>query len=453
MASIERRGDSWRVVWRYDGRKQYTTWPAEEYATEAKAIVEGHRGRISADRVYADMGIPTGDSNSPDDDSPTLKEWCEEWLPSKTRISPGTRERYVQQLRDRIYPAFGDTPLSQITPVAIGTWLNELRAVMSTKTVTRYYSLLHTALTAAVRHGHISVNPCHGTDFVRDQRADDDTGEHRAVYLTPAEYELLRAQVPERWHPLLDCIVETGMRWSEVTAIAAKHLVPATASSGPRIQVWRAWKEANGKRYLGTTKGRAKRVLPIGADLHATLTALVDGGQPDTLIFRDDDGQALDYHRMYERIWKPALRRARLCPVHPPVGEGKLLEGAGGRCRDYGGTTLDGRPCGAQVKAGTTRCPGHFGPRADAVSDCDCPTVLHSAPSWHDLRHTYASWLFSDPRMTPLAISRLLGHQQLATTSEIYGDLMPQAIDVAVDAVADARRSARPEPAQDARRS
>ncbi|TDB81443.1 hypothetical protein E1091_18955 [Micromonospora fluostatini] len=77
------------------------------------------------------------------------------------------------------------------------------------------------------------------------------------------------------------------------------------------------------------------------------------------------------------------------------------------------------------------------------MSTCECADVLHQAPSWHDLRHTYASWLFSDPRMTPLAISRLLGHQQLATTSEIYGDLMPQAIDAAVDAVADARKGAR----------
>lgn len=443
MASIERRGDSWRVVWRHDGQKRYTTWPAEEYANEAKAIVEGHRGRITADRVYADMGVPTGDTDSPVDNSPTLREWCKEWLPSKTRISPGTRERYEQQLRDRIYPAFGDTPLSQITPVAIGTWLNELRGTMSQKTVTRYYSLLHTALTAAVRHGHIAVNPCHGTDFVRDQRADDDTGEHHAVYLTPRDFELLRAQFPKRWHPLLDCIVETGMRWSEVTALAAKHLVPATASAGPRLQVWRAWKEAGGKRYLGTTKGRAKRVVPVGTDLHAALAKLVNDAHPDTLVFRDDDGQALDYDRMYDRVWKPALLRARLCPVHPPVGEGERLEGATGRCRDYGGTTWAGEPCGARVATNTTRCAAHYGPRVGAVSDCDCPNVLHCAPSWHDLRHTYAAWLFSDPRMTPLAISRLLGHQQLATTSEIYGDLMPQAIDAAVDAVADARKAGR----------
>ncbi|TDB91550.1 hypothetical protein E1091_13680, partial [Micromonospora fluostatini] len=156
MASIEQRGDSWRVVWRHEGRKQYTTWPSEEYAEQARAIVEGHRARITANRVYADMGIPVpGDTDTPV--GITLRAWCEEWLPSKTRITPGTRERYEQQLRDRIYPAFGDLPLSQITSVLIGRWLNDLRTQMGPKTVTRYYSLLHTALGAAVRHGHLSV--------------------------------------------------------------------------------------------------------------------------------------------------------------------------------------------------------------------------------------------------------------------------------------------------------
>lgn len=443
MASIEPKGRSWRVVWRHEGRKQYTTWPEESYAVEARAIVEGHRGRITAERVYADMGVDLGDTDSPDDGI-TLREWCKEWLPSKTRITPGTRERYEQQLRDRIYPAFGDTPLTQITPVMVGRWLNELRSAMGPKTVTRYYSLLHTALGSAVRHGHIPINPCHGTDFVRDQVAEDDhAGGHRAVYLTPRQFELLRAQFAKRWHPLLDTIVETGTRWSEVTALAGQHLVPAAAGSGPRLRVWRAWKEANGRRYLGTTKGRAKRVLPIGADLYATLAELVDGRPPETLLFRDDKGQALSYDVLYDQVWKPALLRARRCPTHPPVGEGEHLEGARGRCRDYGGTTWTGQPCGARVMNDRTRCAAHYGPPPGAVSDCDCPTVLHVAPSWHDLRHTYAAWLFSDPRMTPLAVSRLLGHQQLATTSEIYGDLMPQAIDAAVDAVADARKAGR----------
>jgi Site-specific recombinase XerC len=442
MASIERRGESWRVVWRYQGRKQYASWPTADLAAQARDIAEAHRHQITADQLYAAMGVLDPD---PEPTGLTLRAWAAEWLPSKTRITPGTRARYEQQLRDEILPAFGDLALTAITPVMIGTWLNQISAGRTNRTVTRYYSLLHTLLEAAVRHGHIPHNPARGTDFVRDQRADDDTGEHKAVYLTPREYELLRRQFEERWHPLLDCIIETGGRWSEITALAAKHLVPPTATRGPRIRIWRAWKEDRGRRYLGATKGRSKRELPIGGDLYQTLATLVDGADPDTLIFRDEHGQPLDYDRMYDQVWRPALLRARRCPTHPPANRGERREGAQGRCRDYGGTRADGAPCGSRVVPGTTRCAAHYGPPPGAVSTCSCPDVLRVSPSWHDLRHTHAAWLFSDPRMTPLAISRRLGHQQLATTSEIYGDLIPEAAELAVDAVAAARRAGRGE--------
>ncbi|MEO3929286.1 site-specific integrase [Micromonosporaceae bacterium B7E4] len=442
MASIEQRGNSVRVVWRYNGRKEYTSWPDTTLAEQARDIVEGHRHRIGADAVYEAMGVL-----EPEDTGPaglTLRAWAAEWLPSKTRITPGTRERYEQQLRDHILPRFGDLELTAITPVMVGTWLNELSTIMgSPKTVTRYYSLLHTLLEAAARHGHIDHNPCRATDFVRDQRADDDTGEHHAVYLIPRQYELLRAQFADRWRALLDCFAETGVRWSEGTALAAKHLVPPTATKGPRLRIWRAWKEANGKRYLGATKGRSKRELPIGDDLYKTLANLVDGQPADTLIFRDSSGEPLDYDHMYAQVWAPALLRARRCPAHPPADRGEQVPGARGRCRDFGGQRADGVPCGSRVVPDTNRCAQHFGPPAGAVSECDCPGVLRAAPSWHDLRHTHAAWLFSDPRMTPLAISRRLGHQQLATTSEIYGDLMPSAEEAAVDAITDARRAGR----------
>ena len=442
MASIEHRGDSYRVVWRYQGQKQYTSWPTEALAEQAQDIAEGHRHQVSADDVYEAMGVLEAEPDEPA--GLTLRQWSAEWLPSKTRITPGTRERYEQQLRDHILPAFGDVPMVTVTAVAVGTWLNQLGQIMgSPKTVTRYYSLLHTLLEAAARHGHIPLNPCRATDFVRDQRADDDTGDHHAVYLTPRAFEALRAQFANRWHPLLDCIAETGLRWGEVTALAAKHLVGPTPGKGPRLRVWRARKEANGKQYLGVTKGRSKRTLPIGADLHKTLLGLVDGEPDDTLIFRDAAGAALDYDHMYQQVWMPALLRARRCDAHPPADRGERVTEARGRCRDYGGVRADGQPCGSRVVPGTNRCAAHFGPPPGAVSACACPGVLRSAPSWHDLRHTHAAWLFSDPRMTPLAISRRLGHQQLATTSEIYGDLMPEAEEAAVDAVADARKAGR----------
>lgn len=445
MASIEQRGESWRVVWRHQGVKQYTSWPSEELAEQARDIAEGHRHRITADQVYDAMGV--GEPEPTEPAGITLRAWAAEWLPSRTRISPDTRRRYEQQLRDEILPAFGDRRLATITATMVGRWLVDLGRTRKPRTVTRYYSLLSAMLAAAVRAGHIPANPAgpDQVDFRRDQVADDDTGEHHAVYLTPAQYEILRAAAPERWRTLLDCLVETGVRWGEVTALAARHLIPPAKGAKPRLRVWRAWKGDGADRYLGATKGRTKRTIPISDDLYKALAQLVDGhDDPDVLIFRGEDGSALNYDEMYGQVWEPTLRRARTCPDHPPANRGREVPGATGRCRDHGGVTDAGRPCGALVRAGRTRCPQHYGPPPGAASECGCPGVLRVSPSWHDLRHTHAAWLFSDPRMTPLAISRRLGHKQLSTTSEIYGDLRPEAEESAVDAIADARRSGKP---------
>ncbi|TDC59799.1 hypothetical protein E1258_16805 [Micromonospora sp. KC207] len=454
MASIEKHGPSWRVIWRYQGQKQRTTWATLDVAEEAKAIVEGYRGNRTAEQVYIDMGVLTPEVPVPT--TPTYREWAEKWLGSKTRISPGSRARYKQQFRDHIFPTFGDTPIGDITTIAVGTWVNDLRAVMgSPKTVTRYYSAMFAPMKAAADQGIIPVNPCKATDFKRDQRADDDTGEHKAVYFTPHQFEQLRAAFPERWRVLLDTLVETGVRWGEVTALAKMHLVAPTKRTAARVRVWRAWKRGEGgQRYLGTTKGRAKRSLPIGRDLYDALAALVDGQPDDTLIFRRADGRELDYSDMYNDVWMPSLIAARRCATHPPAPRGEQLAGATGRCRDYGGTRDSGEPCGARVRPGTTRCPSHYGPARNAVSMCGCDGVLviDQPASWHDLRHTCAAWLFSDPRMTPLMISRRLGHATLATTSDIYGDLMPDLEESAVDAIADARKSAQGTRGKGARR-
>lgn len=447
MASIEQRGDSYRVVWRHERQKQFTTWPTETYAEEARGIVEGHRHKVTADQVYAYMGVlELGDA---DPDEMTFRQWCEQWLPSKTRITPGTRARYEQQLRDAIYPEFEADGLSAITGVRVGIWLNRLGETRGPKTVTRYYSLLFGAMEAAVRAGKLASNPCKQTDFVRDQVADDDTGEHKAVYLTPRQYELLRAAFPKQWHTLLDCLIETGVRWGEGTALARKHLIAPTDTSGPKLRVWRAWKRGKGgARYLGTTKGRGKRALAISTDLYVALLALVDGEPDDTLIFRRPDGSALDYSEMYNDVWAPSLLRARRCVNHPPADRGQRREGAHGRCRDFGGVRDDGQPCGARVVPGTTRCHSHYGPAPDAVSACGCAGVLIVDPSWHDLRHSLAAWLFSDPRVTPLAISRRLGHATLAITSDIYGDLMPEAEEIVVLAIAEARAAGQVRPVE-----
>lgn len=443
MASIEQRGDTYRVVWRYQGQKQYTTWPSLAYAEEARAIVEGHRGRVSADRVYIDMGVADAE---PESTAPTFRLWAEKWLAAKTRITPGTRAAYAAQLANRVNPVLGDRRIDRITPTQIGALLNALRAPddddepgLRSTTVTRYYTLINSILDAAVHERLIDTNPADHTDFVRDQVEHDDQGEPEQVRLTPDEYKILRDAFDPADRPLVELLAGAGVRWSECTALTVGHIVRATEKSKPKVRIWRAWKrDGRGGWYLGTTKGRRRREIAVSSALIRTLEPRLQDRTADAFLFTAPGGGPVHYSNFLQRRWNPALGKAMRCPEHPPPERGERRDQPGrARCRDFGGTNDRGQPCGALAAAGWTRCRDHLGPAPDAVSTCHCLNVLRRRPTPHDLRHTHAAWLFSDPRVTPLAISRRLGHAQLSTTSEIYGDLMPEAEDVLVDAIDD----------------
>lgn len=444
MASIEKHGPSYRVIWRYQGRKQRTTWPILEIAEEVRAIVDGYRGNRTAEQVYIDMGVVDPDAGPT---APILREWGATWLKAKTRITPGTRAAYERQLVTRIYPVLGDKPLDRITPTQIGSLLNALRDPeddepgLTNSTVTRYYSLLHAVFEAAVDEGLIRINPVSKTDYVRDQIEHDDTGDTQQVRLTPDEYKALRGGFDPGDQPLVELLAGTGARWSEATALSVAHILPPTTTSAPKVRIWRAWKrDGRGGWYLGTTKGRRRREIAIRKKLYLKLKPLLTDRPGDAFLLTAPAGGPVHYSNFLQRRWNPALDAAGRCAEHPPPNRGEPRPAGGGRarCRDFGGTNDRGTPCGALAAAGWNRCRDHLGPEPGAVSTCDCPGVLRRRPTPHDLRHTHAAWLFSDPRVAPLAISRRLGHAQLSTTSEIYGDLVPEAEDATIAALDDA---------------
>lgn len=435
MASIEQRGGAWRVVWRLDGRKQSTTWDDQETAERAAAVAKAHRHQVDAEWVYCHVAGVAPVAAEPDA-GPTLRDWAQTWLAAKTRITPGVLATYRRQMDNQILPALGDRPVAEITPSEIGAFLNALRGgtIQRSTTVTRYYSLLRGVFKAAVAEGLRTDNPAAKTDFVRDQVDHDDTGEPTQIRLTPTEFTALRAAFGDHDRPMIDLLVGTGARWSEAAAIAVQHFA---AGDKPTVKIWRAWKWRPGGPYLGTTKGRSKREVGITAALATTLAAAAEDQPDDGLLMRAPEGGPLIYGSWHSRVWEPAVVRAMRCPTHPPARRATPGQFSG-LCGDHGGMRNDGKPCGFKAADGLDRCRWHAGPARDAVSTCSCPGVLRRRPTPHDLRHTHAAWLFSNPAVTPLAISRRLGHAQLSTTSELYGDLMPEAQQATVDAIASA---------------
>ncbi|GAA3749864.1 hypothetical protein GCM10022379_18140 [Micromonospora maritima] len=412
MARIEPRAGRYRVSWRLcdstgrmirdeNGKPSYqsTTWSTEKLARRAKDMAEGVRHSWTARQVEDEILGPLDGDSTPD--TPSLAEWFEEWLGAITRVTPGTRATYQQQFRDHVSSTLGSMPLSQITALDVGKWVNRRKTEgAKNTTITRDFSLLQQCLDGAVRERHVDRNPCKDTDFVRNQIADDDTGEDGVGAFAHDEFELLRERFDKKWHPLLNFLAYTGARWSEATAVAVEHIVaPSTKSPQPKVRIYRAWKRSGvgAERYLGTTKGRRRRELTIFMELYEELRPLLHGKKKGELVCCGDEGQMIDYSNFYHRVWRPAMTEAQRCPAHPPGMRGERVSGLKGRCRDHGGTNDQGKPCGAWLSPGWNRCVNHIGPDPDAVSECDCPGVLRlEVPDGgpHRLRHSCATWMF-----------------------------------------------------------
>lgn len=438
MASVEEHGNGFRTIWRQGGEKRRTTvFPEESNAEDAKKFVEAHHGRVTADEVNA--FILGEDPNKPESTAPLLSDFLPKAVNAKTTITPGTKAGYLSDAKNHILPTFGDEHMDRITVIMIGEWINGLKEKgYSIGSITRYFTVLFGCFEAALRERPplVDENPCRLTDFIRDQVAHDDEGNENAVYLEKAEYKILRAAFPKRYQPLIDLLVGTGMRWSEATAVAVEDLIAPKSRSRAKVRVRRAWKRdpVNGP-YIGTTKGRKKRTLPIKDDLYKTTEPLTRDAPPTALLFRLDSGSRIEYGNFYKQVWVPSVAKAMRCANHPPATRGEQVpEQPRRRCRDFGGTRDDGKPCGQWTKVGWTRCVDHIGPDPKSTSECNCEGYLKERPTPHDLRHTHAAWLLS-AGIQPVAVQRRLGHERLDTTTETYGGLLPEVDDDIIDAL------------------
>jgi integrase len=473
MASIEYRSSGPRIVWRLNRpgdpehqRKQHFECE-EDVLEDALSILEGHKRRLTRDELEA--LVLGANEDEVLQTASTFRTWAEEtWLPSRTRIGPRTRGDYRRMFAYRIFPAFGDKPIDSFKPSIIGTWINSMRAEnLSERTITRHYSLVFQVFGAAVKNGLIPANPCDDTDFVRDQTADDDQGDEDHVYLTPEEYQILYRAIPDSYKDFVEALVATAGRFGEITALQPRdRIAPSRREPQPRLWIRRAWKQdETGGWYLGTTKGRASRKNRIDDALDELLLRRSEDRAPDDLLFTapgrrknpmepsPKKGGRLTHHNFVSRVWNPAVVRAMRCPEHPPPAEASPLAEPTGVCGDHGGRSrTTGQPCQRRwLVSGLDRCKWHAGPAPDATSDCDCPDVLHRRLTPHDLRHTAAAWMFANPDVNPLYVSRYLGHASTGVTDKVYAGLVPSGESAAVSALARARgRDGKGEEAVDA---
>lgn len=297
----------------------------------------------------------------------TVTEYLAKHIASLSGVERKTITEYNRYLKNDIGPALGVLPLDKLARSDVAAWVNAMaEAGAKTGTMQNKHGFLSGALKQAVKDGLLAVNPCDGVKLPR-------TEERETVFLTKAEFQLLRAAFTEHYQPLIQFLVASGCRFNEATALRPSD-VDRTDNT---VRIARAWKQ-DGTRYtMGPPKTqRSNRTINV----------------PKSVL----DG--LDYSR------------------------------------EWLFTTTKGQPI--RLSSWRTNVWNKSRERAQAMDpqNTDRP-VLVKSPTPHDLRHTCASWMIQAGVPLPV-VQAHLGHESITTTVDRYGHLDRSSHEAASEAIA-----------------
>jgi hypothetical protein len=156
----------WEVLFRHDGRQRSLSFETADHAGKFKELV-GLVGPGKALAAYDLAPAPRAANGS----GVTVAEWVEHHIEHLIGCEQKTIDEYRRFLKRDIAPGLGPIPLMSLTGEHLARWVQELKAKgNSGKTIRNKHGFVSSALNAAVKSGHIAVNPAAGQRLPRTER-------------------------------------------------------------------------------------------------------------------------------------------------------------------------------------------------------------------------------------------------------------------------------------------
>jgi len=290
---VYRRGNSYVVVFRDRSgkqRKRAARTLAEARKLKASLTTDVARGEY---RTVSNV---------------TFADYWQQWIDSYSgRTARGfrenTRAEYRRDLEREAAPYFGRMRLAEIEPQHIKRWLSSLAARgLAQATVRSTFAPVRAMLADAAEEGTIRHNPAAGVRIPSTARAT----EQKRKSLTDDEVDRLRAALTSEADRLLvDFLLVTGLRISEAIALDLADLDFGRCRVKVSKRFYRGFdvpKSSFGRREVPITPDLTRRIWAMWKDRpYAT--------EADPL-FVSPQGVRLDYANAYNRILKPAMRKA-----------------------------------------------------------------------------------------------------------------------------------------------
>ena len=301
-----------------------------------------------------------------DDENMTTGEYLDRWLSDCVRgsVRESTFDRDSYLVRVHIQPALGRMKLRKLSPIHVqGFYRDRLDSGLSASTVNKIHTVLHKALSQAVRW---SVVPRNVTEAVKAPRP----APKEMHPLSPEEARrLLKVARGDRLEALFVLALTTGMRRGELLGLKWSDVNLKNATVSIRRTLTRI---DNGKRVaLGEPKTRKSgRIICLTARAVDTLKAhrkrqieemmkFTGLWEDNGLVFTTETGTPINPSNLRQRSFAPLLKKAGLPQIR-----------------------------------------------------------------FHDLRHTCATLLLSQ-NTHPKYVQELLGHATIAITLDTYSHGVP----------------------------
>lgn len=236
-----------------------------------------------------------------------FRTYAQEWVAGRHDLAMRTRHDYEDLLRLHLVPAFGATPLADISVLAVRRWWARASGPDGHGRAPKTYRLLRAVLNAAVEDGLIARNPC------RIKGAGVDNTPERPTVTVEQVYAIADTIVP-RYRALVLLAAFTGLRFGELRALRRRRLDLDAATVTVAAEDGNVQRDRDGAPRFTRPKSRAgARVVaipaPIVEEMRAHLERVGDHG-PDALVFPADksaDGMRPFHAEAFGRQWRKAL--------------------------------------------------------------------------------------------------------------------------------------------------
>jgi integrase len=276
-----------------------------------------YRGVIVADRTFERRGdavrwemehkrlLLSGEFVSPAAGRITIRELGEEYRDSrKGQVSVRAWESDESALRVHIVPAFGNLPVSSVSPVQVERFLSALALSRSVGTAARVRTTVRGLFRYAVRTRRIRISPAEDVPL---PHPDSRTGV--VVEVDPFPLDVLLHVVETqrgyggRYADITLVLALTGLRLGELRGLRVRDVVSVPY---PGLVVKRSVPQSGRTGAVierSTTKSGRSRVVPLSDRVRPVVEEWAAGREPYELLFRAPEGGYL-----HAQNWRRSVR-------------------------------------------------------------------------------------------------------------------------------------------------